>query len=62
MKIIFIIVGIIFVVMLVTFIFLCTRMSDFGESSMYLTEEEYNETCKAYNEYYKERSRLEGKI
>ena len=65
MIIIFIIIGIITLVALFVLVFLCGAIygcSDFGESVDTLTDEEYNETCKAYNEYYKERSRMEGKI
>ena len=55
---IFIIITIIILIILVVCVIACARVSDFGESADTLTEDEYNETCKAYNEYLKERQRI----
>ena len=54
------ILGIIIVSSLLIFFvaFICARTSDFGESADTLTDEEYEETCKAYQEYWDERSRI----
>ena len=46
------------VILFILFAVICVNASDFGESADTLTDEEYEETCKAYQEYWDERSRL----
>ena len=56
MKLFLVILVVVLVLLGISVLYLIFNVSDFGESDMYLTVEEYEETCKGYNDYWKERN------
>ena len=53
-----IIIASLLLIFLFFFVFMCARISDFGESADGMTDEEYNETCKAYQKYWDAREKI----
>ena len=54
-----IIVTIIIICIVLLFVFWLVNTSDFGESSLDMTDEEYNEFCKEYQKYWEQMKRKE---
>lgn len=57
-MIIFKIIGIFAIIIFIIGIYCLANISDFGESSMYMTEEEYDEACKAYQKYWDAKEKI----
>lgn len=59
MIIVKIIATIIIICIVLLFVFWLVNTSDFGESSLDMTDEEYNEVCKEYQKYWEQMRREE---